>query len=579
LASPSVRGLPDVAPKWNIQEVGADGFWNATNYRGESIKIAIIDSGVNHTIPDLHNNYLGGWNFVENNNNTMDCYYHGTACASIAVGMGVDKYVGVAPSATYFALKVYNTTEIIDQGRIAAAIDWAVNNGADVISMSLGGPYNVSDLRVKIACDNAFSKNIAIVASSGNEGNNYPSCPAGYGSVIAVGACNRDLSIPGDSNSGCDLVAPGGRGPLTPEVPALNLNGELFNFSGTSAACPHVAGAIALLKSRFGKWAYGNYSSDEVRQILKISATPLNPMFTEWRVGAGLLNCTNMIRQRAFMYNAGFERSDPQAYPWVQVQHGNISYEWDVYVNEYVGPNYYYPDLEGDCHLAMKLNSSQANQSDVWLESYYHYSKFSVETCEWGKNATRWLSGIFEATDVTVGSCDKAKVSIGVTFYDSSSSTTKHIIYCWYARGNDTNATDIVYYSMGNLATNTPYPFSIDVRNDFYRAFHFQLNGDWQIVLIDILLEVKNTSSHDSLAILVGETRLYGNYQKVKFNHGYTDINNDEVVDGSDLNIAAKAYGSWPGTPANNWDPRADVNQDLVVDGSDLALIAIDHGS
>jgi len=581
LAPPSVRGLPDVVPTWNIQQVGADGFWNATNYRGEGIKIAIIDSGVNYTIPDLHDNYLGGWNFVENNSDPMDDYGHGTWCASIAVGMGKHNYVGVAPNAKYFALRVKGLNTTMDWGRVIEAIYWAVNNSADVISMSFGGwftkypPDPTTRLYLEIACYNAFMKNITLVAASGQnpfgEGYNYPSYPAGFGPVISVGACDQDLNIPPWCDSGNDLVAPG------VDVPLLGLNGSIELRSGTSMACPHVAGAIALLKSRFGKWWNGNYSSDEVRQILKISAAPL-PAYSEWRQGAGLLNCTNMIRQRAFMYNAGFEMGGLSAtYPWNQAHNGNIGYEWYVYENNYNFTNEYYTDLDGDCHLKMKLNSTVASQPDVYLDSYYLYSAFSVQTNEWGKNATRGVSGIFEATDVTVGSCDQAKVSIGVTFYDSSSGTAKHIEYCWYARGSDTNATDTVYYSMENLATNTRYSFSRDVRSDFYHAFDFQLNGDWQIVMIQIVLEVNNTSSYDSLAILVGETRLYGNYQNVKFNHGYTDINNDEKVSGLDVAIAAHAFGSSPGSA--NWDPRADVNQNLWNDGTDIALISRDVGS
>lgn len=556
-----------VEPTWNISAVSADQFWSVMNYRGENISIAIIDSGVNYSLPDLYDNYLGGYDFVNNDSDPMDDYYHGTACASIAVGQGVYAYEGVAPKAGYYALKVLDNHGIGDPTHIASAITWAVDHGADIISLSLGGPYSQ---QVEIACQNAYSKNVTIVAAVGNLGYLYPDYPAGYGSVIAVGAYTESGGVWPDSQYGCDLIAPGG----DQEVPALHMDGTVINFGMTSAACPHVAGAVALWMSKFGKWPKNTRSTDEVRQILKVSAAPLAGVL-EWHQGAGLLNCSNMRFRRGFVRNAGFESAEP--FPWQQYNSSNIDFEWIVTKNGYPTP--YEPGLGGDCHLEMKLNTSTGNQ-DFWLMSYYDYSDFLGEpTCERGKNATRNLDGVFSATSVNAETCDLAKVAVRITFYLASPATTKIINYCWYAKGIDANATDQVYFVRENLASGYTYSFSRDVRSDFNNAFGFQLNGSWQIVYVMILTDIVNATSQNRIDILVGETRLHGNYINVTT----SDINNDEKVNAKDVAAAAHAFGTRPGDAF--WDPRVDITgptpgiPDVYVDARDVSEIASHFGT
>ena len=544
-----------VAPTWNIQTVKADQFWSATNYRGENVRIAILDSGVNYNLPDLDGNYLGGYDFVNNDTDPMDDYGHGTWCTAIAVGEGDNAYIGVAPKAKYFALKVIDSNHIVHTDVVDDAIYWAVNNAADVISMSFGWFYSTPE--VETACNYALSKNITLVAATGNLGYAYPSYPAGYGSVFAVGGCNQSLVVWPPSNQGCDLVAPAF------DVPTLDTSGTVVHKDGTSFACPHVTGAAALWMSRFGKWAKGKNSADEVRQILKMSATPLIG-YSDWVQGAGLLNCLNTRYQRGFIRNAGFETTD--SYPWQLGYSGNIAYELNVVKNNYPS----YDPLQGDCHLKMKLSSTTSGQTYVAVWSMYDRdnSKFLVDTCERGNGATRNLDAVFEVVTNNVGACQKAKVTISVTFYLSSPQTTKHIRYCWYARGSDTNTTDDVYISMGALGSaNVINYLSRDIRSDFYNAFHFQLNGTWQIVQVMNLIEVFTTSPSDTIEILTGEVRLRGNYANVKIE----DINNDEVVDLKDVTQCGNAFGSYPGHP--KWDPRADINQDLKVNLKDYFAI------
>jgi hypothetical protein len=349
------------------------------------------------------------------------------------------------------------------------------------------------------------------------------------------------------------------------------MDGTVFNFGMTSAACPHVAGAVALWMSKFGKWSNNTRSTDEVRQILKISAAPLAGVL-EWSQGAGLLNCSNMRFRRALMRNAGFESAGP--FPWQQYNSSKVDYGWTVIKNSYPGD--YQWGLGGDCHLEMKLNTSTGNQ-DFWLMSYYNPSDFLGEpTNERGKNATRNLDGIFMATNVNAGTCDLAKAAVYITFYLPSPATTKIINYCWYARGTDANTTDQVYFVGESLSPGNTYSFSRDVRSDFYKAFGFQLNGSWQIVNVVILTKIANATSQNRIDILVGEVRVHGNYINVTT----SDINNDEKVNIKDLAAATRAYGTRPGNAL--WDPRADITgnvtgfPDIHVDARDVTEI-INH--
>ena len=268
---------------WGVSKINASYAW-AKGFKGQGVKVAVIDSGIDYNHVDLVDRYKGGYNFVAVNDNPMDDHMHGTHCCGIVGasdnGLG---YKGVAPEVDLYAVKVLNAKGSGSFGDIAAGIDWCVINGMDIISMSLGGVAACSGA-TEAACINAWNYGLVVVAAAGNEGENCPEegcviMPGNCTAVIAVGSIDKDeyrslyssygpeveLTAPGEGITSCWLVG------HDPYGDGLNIVGDYwFSASGTSMACPHVAGACALIKS----W-YPDATNYEIRQWLRDNAVDL----------------------------------------------------------------------------------------------------------------------------------------------------------------------------------------------------------------------------------------------------------------------------------------------------------------
>lgn len=280
--------LEDNVP-WGISKINAPAV-QSTGFTGNGVKVAIVDSGADYNHPDLAANYLGGYDFVNNDNDPKDDNSHGTHVAGTIVapdnGIGV---LGAAPEADFFALKVLDASGYCSYSDVAAAIDWAVSNNADVVTMSLGGSsYSTT---MQNACDNAYNKGTVIVAAAGNSGGAVL-YPAAYDSVIAVAATDsNDVRASWSSNGPqVELSAPG------VSVYSTMPNSGYGYKSGTSMATPHVAGAIALLLSTDISGTSldadndGNWDPAEVRARLQSTSTDLGATGKDNYYGYGLVN-------------------------------------------------------------------------------------------------------------------------------------------------------------------------------------------------------------------------------------------------------------------------------------------------
>jgi len=244
-----IVNLPRPPADGSIQD-GAVGFGNSlkswlgitgdnSNW-GAGIKVAVIDSGVvpHPALADSTQNInLSG---ATGENDSMG---HGTAVASLIAGAH-PLTPGIAPRAEILSLQVTDEHGSSSSFDLAQGIISAVDNGAQIINISMGSP-GASEL-IRDAVSYAQEKGVVIVASSGNEGSNTPSFPAGFEGVISVGAVDANSSHLDFSNQSSDLsiAAPG------LQVNAAWTGDRAIKFTGTSASAPIVSGAIAATMSQ-----------------------------------------------------------------------------------------------------------------------------------------------------------------------------------------------------------------------------------------------------------------------------------------------------------------------------------------
>jgi subtilisin len=280
--------LADEVP-WGITRINAVTA-QSEGFTGTGIKVAVLDTGIDYNHPDLKANYLGGYDFVNQDNDPMDDHSHGThvagTVAAASNGIGV---LGAAPQAGLYAVKVADSSGYCSYSNIIAGINWAVDNNADIITMSLGGTSSSSTL--KSACDNAYSTGVVIVGAAGNSGGAVI-YPAAYSSVIAVAAVDSTNTRTSWSCYGpeVEFAAPG------VSIRSTMPGGLYGSKSGTSMATPHVTGAVALLLSTdVAGTSYDANKNDkwdpaEIRSRLQNTATDLGATGKDNYYGYGLVD-------------------------------------------------------------------------------------------------------------------------------------------------------------------------------------------------------------------------------------------------------------------------------------------------
>ncbi|MEO0180893.1 MAG: S8 family peptidase [candidate division WOR-3 bacterium] len=273
-AEPDFKAYPHFTPNdpywtsayhWGTKDINADDAWDIAGLGSTSVKIAVVDQGVYYTHEDLAAAYgsVKGYDFVNDDNDPWPGpnEFHGTWTSGIAAAR-INNAIGMAgvSNSGLYALRA------LDQSGgtytdIGDAIYWAANNGAHIISMSIGGPS--SSAYLQSACQYAWNMGLYLAASSGNDGTNQISYPARYSTVVAVGAINQAHQRPSWSNYGpeLELCAPG--------VSIIGCYGtnQYTYADGTSASCPFVTGAAGLVK------AYKpSYTNQQIRDLLNATA-------------------------------------------------------------------------------------------------------------------------------------------------------------------------------------------------------------------------------------------------------------------------------------------------------------------
>jgi subtilisin len=247
--------------EYGVNNIDADVVWGGSQgattvlpgQGGLNAKVAVLDTGVDCSHPDLAGGCLNGANFASTGP-PLDGHGHGTHVSGIigarANGVGT---IGVAPEATIYAVKVLADNGSGALSWVAAGIDWAVANGINVINMSLSA--SSGSLALSDAVAGAQAAGVLVVSAAGNSGCcNTVGYPAKYPGTLAVGAVDVNDVIASFSSTGpeVDISAPGVavRAPVPTGTCTLCDPSGYKLLSGTSMATPHVAGVGALLMSR-----------------------------------------------------------------------------------------------------------------------------------------------------------------------------------------------------------------------------------------------------------------------------------------------------------------------------------------
>lgn len=319
-----------VSEQWALQKIQAFDAWDVTT-GSDTVLLAIIDTGIEFFHPDLRNKIyhnpgeIGidafgkdkstngidddnngfiddyrGWDFADRvgfpfdpgngdhlnwDNDPYDSIpgrygYHGTFVAGIA-GAEINNSIGIAgvgPNIKLLNIRSFTNDGFGEEDDAAAAILYAVLMGAKVINMSWGD-YSFSYV-LRDVIRYAYSKNVVLVASSGNRGSSNPHYPSGYSEVISVGNSTSEDFVAGTSNGGStlDLVAPG------TSIISTTMKKGYRTDGGTSASSPHVSATAALVLS------LQNFTNEEVKQIIKLNTDDIGEPGWDLRSGAGRLN-------------------------------------------------------------------------------------------------------------------------------------------------------------------------------------------------------------------------------------------------------------------------------------------------
>jgi len=424
--------------QWALAKIGAQSAWDITTGQ-DTVVIGVIDTGIDYLHPDLKNKifinkgetgldangndkrYNGidddgdgfvddymGWDFVNRygfpydstggdylnwDNDPMDEHSlsHGTAVAGV-IGAETNNTIGVAgiaPRVKILNCRAFDPRGNGEESDVASAILYAVKMGVKVINMSFGDSSFSFVLRDVIRY--AYEKNIVLVGSSGNDGNDVEHYPSGYSEVISVGNSTSDDYVSSSScyGSTLDLVAPG------TDILSTHRNNSYGSLSGTSFSAPYVSGTAGLILSK------GNFTNEEVKQILKSTADDIETKGWDIHSGSGRLNAYRALQVLApavIKFNYPPQDYSTQ-YDTVAVYATIMSPYFKNYEFSYgigVDPTTFYPMLQGqvsqisnkliftldlsaisDTTITLRLLMNQTNGSTLEERINVHHIKSS----------------------------------------------------------------------------------------------------------------------------------------------------------------------------------------------------------
>ncbi len=272
-----------VSNDWALDAIHATGAWKYGD--GEGVVVAVLDTGVSATHPDLRGRILPGWNFIANNDDTADDDGHGTFVAGLIAAANASGPEGVAPGASILPIKILDNSGVGSTASFIAGINYAVDHGARVINISASGATDSAALNDALA--NAEAHNVVVVGSSGNDGTEATAYPAGVSTVLAVSATDRLNALASFSSYGpyIDIAAPGVD--ITSTWWSPRDGDGHATASGSSASAPLVSGVAAIVAGE-----EPGASAAAIREIITDSATDITAPGIDAQTGYGLLDAS-----------------------------------------------------------------------------------------------------------------------------------------------------------------------------------------------------------------------------------------------------------------------------------------------
>ncbi|WP_433020421.1 S8 family peptidase [Kribbella sp. CA-294648] len=285
----------------SVPQIGAPTAWQS-GYTGKGVKIAVLDSGIDSTHPDLAGQVTASANFTDEP--LDDTAGHGTHVASTIAGKGVTGYRGVAPDAKLLNGKVCDAHGYCPESAILAGLEWAVAQHANVVNLSLGGPGSDALDPLEEAVDRLTRQTgtLFVVAAGNEPGKARINSPGSADSALTVGAVNAQEQLADFSSQG-----PGPGDAIKPEITAPGVGivaarsaaahpedpvGDKYTrMSGTSMATPHVTGTAALLVQQHADW-----KAPELKGALMAAAKPAADL-TAYKQGAGRVYAGRAVTQ------------------------------------------------------------------------------------------------------------------------------------------------------------------------------------------------------------------------------------------------------------------------------------------
>lgn len=277
---------------WGLTLFGIPQLWRLS--KGNGVKVAVLDTGCALNHPDLKDAILKAKDFTRSPSGPTDVQGHGTHCCGvIAARENSTGVIGVAPEAGLLVGKVLGDNGSGSLTSVVAGIDWALKEGAHVISMSLGSPQG--DAALKAACQRAADAGVFVIAAAGNEGPSLDTVgyPGLYETTIAVGAIDAKKKIASFSSRGkaVDIVAPG------VDILSCYPPRNLAKLSGTSMATPFVAGVVALMLAKHRELGTETdlKTTADLLKHLKETAVDAGPAGLDTAYGWGLINPAQLL--------------------------------------------------------------------------------------------------------------------------------------------------------------------------------------------------------------------------------------------------------------------------------------------